>query len=143
MLKVNHKLNTKMTHNHSHGSAQHPSIPEKVYNILAWLTSPSTRNALVLYGPIASGKTVAFWEAINQLKQINLRDRPIPMEVHLLTEGQSFMVYTMKEHHREHDQYDYQHNILGQKTIIMVTSDRIPGGMADLLFADVMKFERE
>lgn len=133
-----------MTHRHSHDSSQHhPSIPEKVYNILAWLTSPSTRNALVLYGPIASGKTIAFWEAIKQLKEMTPRDRPIPKEVHLLTEGQSFMVYTMKEHHHERYHYEYQDNILDQKTIIMITSDRIPGGMADLLSANVMKFERE
>ena len=135
---THHNPHQHNPHHHDH----HHSIAEKIYKILAWLTDPHSKSALILYGPMASGKTVAFWEAIEQLKQMSLRDRPMPKEVHLFTEGQSFMVYNMEEHHHPHHHH-YEENILDQKTIIMVTSDRIPGGMADLLMANVMKFEHE
>jgi predicted AAA+ superfamily ATPase len=104
----------------------HQSIPEKVYKILAWLTNPDSKRALILYGPMASGKTVSFWEAIEQLKAMNLRDRPIPKEVHLFTEGQTFMVYNMEEHHHHEHRHNYEENILEQKTIIMLTMNCHP-----------------
>jgi hypothetical protein len=125
-------------HSHSHSQQQHPSIPEKVYYILSWLTNPSSKHSLILYGPGGSGKSVALWEAIEQLKQMTPRDRPIPKTVSMLHEGHNNNIFTLAEHYWNHSE-----NILEGKTIIVVTTSHLPHGMADLLSADVLKFERE
>lgn len=139
-----------MTIRQSHRNEQHPSIPEKVYRILAWLTNPDSQHALLLYGPGGSGKSLAFWEAIEQLKQMTPAERPLPKEVTLLQEGVSTVVFTLRalhEHLWEHHHFSHHghnhNNILEGKTVIIVMSDHLPHGMADLLCADVMKFERE
>lgn len=113
---------------------EHPSIPEKVYKLLVWFTNPDARSALVLYGPTNSGKTVALWEAIEQLKRMTPEDRHIPKEITLYQEGLSFLIFKLSDH---------TDSVLGEKTILVVTADRLPQGMAQLLCADKMKFERE
>ncbi len=117
----------------------HPSIPEKVYNLLIWLTDPDSHSALVLYGPGGSGKSIALQIAIQQLAEMSPLDRHIPKEVFVLEEGHTSKVFSLSEN----TIYDYEENILDSKTIIVVTSDRLPGGMAELLCAHKMKFERE
>jgi hypothetical protein len=160
-----------LTHSRQHNS----SISEKVYRILAWLTSPDSRRALILYGRMGSGKSASVWEAIEQLKGMTPQDRPIPKEITLFQEGISFLIFNLPEYEENHHFYqsfqkyvraahigsgsaglvntvensNYYHqehieqNILESKTIIIVTADRLPNGMADLLWADTMKFERE
>lgn len=125
----------------------HQSIAEKVYKILAWFTNPDSKRALILYGPMASGKTVAFWEAIEQLKGWAPEQRPLPKEITLLQEGISFLVFNLPEHLEQNNNFShYEHahnNILEAKTVIMVKSHSLPHGMADLLWADTLKFQRE
>lgn len=133
--------------NFSTSQNNHHSIPEKVYKILAWLTNDRSKRSLVLYGPMASGKTVAFWEAIEQIKNWTPEQRPIPKEVSMVQEGFTNVVFKLSEEYQQYYYFQHQdhthNNILEAKTVILVTTYHLPQGMADLLWADTLKFEHE
>lgn len=123
--------------------SQHPSIPEKVYYLLVWLTNPEAKSSLILYGPPASGKSVAIKEAINQLEDMRLNDRHLPKEVSILERGLSETVYWAQNTHHMSEYIIHSENLLENRTIIVVTAEYIPEEMAELLVADSMKFEYE
>ena len=127
-------------HEHEHEDHHH-SIAEKVYKLLVWLTNPDSNDCLVLYGPMASGKTVALKEALYQLERMKEHhDRYIPESVSSLQEGKLNKVFEVYQHEYH---YHSDTHLLPTKTIVIITSHNIPRDMPYLLHADVLKFEHE
>lgn len=112
----------------------HDSIPTKIERIMEWLLDTDSKNILILYGGPQAGKSMAFWEAIERIRKMDLGTESRPCEIFLVQAGSTYTAYKTDEDDTDHG---------SPKTIIILTSPTVPEGMADLLDADIMLFTYE
>ena len=117
-------------------SVIHPSIPSKVKRIVDWLLDDSSQHILILYGEMATGKSAAFWLAIEQIAEIEGNNiNLVPCDIYLIAEGKSHIAFKSS--------FEDEEFYTDSKTVMILTTPILPLGMADLLSADTMKFEKE
>jgi hypothetical protein len=111
---------------------EHESVPGKAQRIYEWLIDYDAARTLIIYGDSSSGKSTAFWQAIGILRCNQRED--CPHHIYKFQGGNTITAFELDE-----NETDYAE----ERTVIILTTTSLPFGMAELMNADTMYFERE